>query len=124
LTPGGVVVGVLVGALETKVRPAVVIASSTYLVERPDVLVGILTTKLPGTLASTDHVLLDWQSGGLRAVSCFRTYVLTTHRSELTVIGHLSQRDWDPVNACVRAAFAIGTQTSVAGLALATACNQ
>ncbi len=44
MTPGDVVVGILVGAVETKVRPAVVIASSTYLVERPDVLVGILTT--------------------------------------------------------------------------------
>ena len=39
-------VGVLTGAKETKVRPAVVIASATYLAERPDVLVGILTTKL------------------------------------------------------------------------------
>jgi len=107
LTPGDVVVGVLIGALETKVRPAVVIASSTYLVERPDVPVGILTTKLPRTFASTDHVLLDWQAAGLRAASCFRAYVLTTHRSELTVIGHLSQRDWDTVKACVRAAFAI-----------------
>ena len=45
--PGDVVVGMLAGAAETKVRPAVVIASGTYLVERPDVLVGILTTKLP-----------------------------------------------------------------------------
>ena len=107
MTPGDVVVGVLVGALETKVRPAVVIASSTYLVERPDVLVGILTTKLPRTLASSDYVLLDWQSAGLRAASCFRAYVLTTHRSELTVIGHLSQRDWDSVKTCVQAAFAV-----------------
>ena len=39
---GDVVVGVLVGTNETKVRPAIVIASATYLVERPDVLVGIL----------------------------------------------------------------------------------
>jgi hypothetical protein len=39
------VIGVLADALETKVRPAVMIASSTYLVEDPDVLVGILTTK-------------------------------------------------------------------------------
>jgi mRNA-degrading endonuclease toxin of MazEF toxin-antitoxin module len=46
LTPGDVVVGVLVGAQETKVRPAVVIASPTYLAERPDAVVGILTTKL------------------------------------------------------------------------------
>ena len=39
------VVGVLVGAQETKVRPAVVIASPTYLAERPDAVVGILTSQ-------------------------------------------------------------------------------
>jgi mRNA interferase MazF len=101
-----VVVGTLVGAQETKVRPAVVIESKTYLAERPDVLVGILTTKLPKPPGSTDHILLDWRSAGLRAESCFRAYVLTTHRSELTVIGHLSARDWESVKARVRAAFA------------------
>jgi hypothetical protein len=107
LKPGDVVVGVFVGAQETKVRPAVVIASDTYLAERPDVLGGILTTKLPMAPGSTDHILQDWRSAGLRAESCFRAYVLTTHRSELTVIGHLSTRDWEPVKARVRAAFAI-----------------
>ena len=62
MKPGDVVVGVLVGALETKVRPAVVIASAIYLAERPDAMVGILTTKLPRTPATTDYVLHDWQS--------------------------------------------------------------
>lgn len=61
------------GAAETKIRPAVVIASDTYLVERPDVLVGILTTRLPRPATSMDYVLLDWRSAGLRAVSCFRS---------------------------------------------------
>jgi mRNA interferase MazF len=107
LKPGDVVVGVLAGALETKVRPAVVIASSTYLVERPDVLVGILTTRLPKTTTSTDCLLMDWRLAGLRAESYFRAYVLTSHRSELTIIGHLSDRDWNQVKACVRTAFAI-----------------
>lgn len=59
------VVGVLVGAQETKVRPAVVIASATYLSERPDVLVGILTTKLPKLPGTTDYILLDWRSAGV-----------------------------------------------------------
>ena len=59
MRPGDVVIGVLVGAQVTKVRPAVVIASATYLAERPDVLVGILTTKLPNALGSTDHILFD-----------------------------------------------------------------
>jgi mRNA interferase MazF len=107
LRPGDVVVGILAGAQETKIRPAVVIASATYLAERPDVLVGILTTRLPEAPGSTDYILLNWRSAGLRAESCFRAYVLTAHRSELTVIGHLSARDWDAVKVRVRAAFAI-----------------
>lgn len=107
MKPGDVVVGVLVGAQETKVRPAVVIASASYLAERPDVLVGILTTKTPRVPAITDYILLDWRVAGLRAESCFRAYVLTAHRSELTVIGHLSARDWESVKARVRGAFAI-----------------
>ena len=107
MKPGDVVVGVLAGAVETKVRPAVIIASSRYLVERPDVLVGILTTKPPARITSSDCVLLDWQSAGLRAESYFRAYVLTIHRQELSVIGHLSDRDWDRVKGCVRAALAI-----------------
>lgn len=100
------IVGTLAGAVETKVRPAVVIASDTYLVERPDVIVGILTTKIPVTLGSTDYVLLDWQTAGLRAGSCFRAYVLTLHRSHTTIIGHLSQRDWAQVKARLRVALA------------------
>ena len=101
------VVGVLVGAQETKVRPAVVVASTTYLTERPDVLVGILTTKMSRPLGTTDYRVVDWRAAGLRTESLFRAYILTTHRSELTVIGHLSSRDWESVKARVRAAFSI-----------------
>ena len=68
MKPGDVVVGVLAGAVETKVRPAVVIASTAYLVERPDVLVGILTTKLPKTATSTDCVLPTARQLGLLTV--------------------------------------------------------
>ena len=107
MKPGDVAGGVLPGAMQTKVRPAVVIASDEYLVERPDVLVGILTTKAPRTTTSSDCVLLDWQFAGLRSESYFRAYVLTIHRSDLTVIGHLSDRDWNRVKACVRAAFSV-----------------
>jgi hypothetical protein len=107
LKPGDVVVGTLAGAVETKIRPAVVIASSGYLAERPNVLVGILTTRPPARITSSDCVLLDWQSAGLRAESYFRAYVLTIHRSDLSVFEHPSDRDWDHVKACVRAAFAI-----------------
>ena len=102
MKPGDVVVGVLVGAHVTKVRPAVVIASAMYLAERPDAVLGILTTKLPRIPGTTDYVLRDWRSAGLRAESCFRAYVLTAHRSELTAIGQLSGRDWETVKARIR----------------------
>ncbi len=106
LQPGDVVVGVLEGAVATKVRPAILISSTTYLAERPDVLVGILTTRPPKPAASTDYALEDSQTAGLRAESHFRAYVLTVHRSELTIIGHLSDRDWNKVRECVGNAFA------------------
>jgi len=106
LKSGDVVAGVLEGAVETKVRPAVVIASAIYLAERPDVLVGILTTRPPKPVASTDYALQDWQSAGLRAESYFRAFLLTVLRAELTIIGHLSDRDWKNVKACVDKAFA------------------
>ena len=98
MKPGDVVVGMLPGAMETKVRPAVIIASDDYLRERPDV---------PPRPSSTDYVLKDWQAAGLRSESCFRAFVLTLHRSHLTAIGHLSDLDWSSVQACVRRAFAL-----------------
>ena len=91
----------------TKVRPAVVIASVTYLAEPPGCGCRDSHHEVSRTPGTTDYVLQDWQSAGLRAESCFRAYVLTVHRSELTVIGHLSGRDWESVKARVRAAFAI-----------------
>ena len=107
MRPGDVIIGTLPGAVETKVRPAVMIASETYLVERPDVIVGILTTKIPASPASTDYVLVDWEAAGLRAESCFRSYVLTLHRANTSVIGRLSRRDWEQVQARIRIALAV-----------------
>ena len=108
MKPGDVVVGLLPGAVESKIRPAVVIASNAYLRERPDVLVGILTTRIPTRLGSTDYLLRDWKLAGLRAESCFRAFILTIHHSELTVVGRLSEYDWAGVRERVRRAFHIG----------------
>jgi hypothetical protein len=105
LKPGDVIIATLPGAVETKVRPAVVIASNTYLVERPDVIVGVPTSKIPAAPASTDYILADWQEAGLRAQSCFRAYVPTLHRSNATLIGRLSRRDWAEVKIRVRLAL-------------------
>ena len=105
MKPGDVVVGVLPGALETKARPAVVISSDIYMRQRPDVLVGIVTTRAPTPPAGSDCQLMDWKVAGLRAPSWFRTYVLTMHRDDVFVVGRLSKDDWERVRTSVRSAL-------------------
>lgn len=105
MRPGDVIIASLAGARETKVRPAVVVASREYLDSHPDVIVGILTSKFPASMTSTDHLVADWRGAGLRMPSCFRTYVVTLDRSNVAVIGRLSTADWEAVRRCVRSAF-------------------
>jgi len=75
-------------------------------VERSDVIVGILTTRVTYGVTSSDYVLIDGQTARLRARSCFRAYLRTLNRSNVTVIGHLSERDWSEVKARMRIALA------------------
>jgi len=105
LKPGDVIVATLAGAAETKVRPAVVISSANYLSEHSDIIVGILTSKIPQVLTETDYVLRDWAAAGLRTPSCFRAFILTLPVSHATVIGRLSRHDTAEVRNRVRAAF-------------------
>lgn len=83
---GDVVTVDFVGAMGFKRRPAVVLSSDRYHAERPDVVVGVLTTNLSAATASTDHVPTEWAAAGSNAASAFR--------------------DWHDVQACVRTALA------------------
>lgn len=86
--------------------PAVVLSSATYHAKRPDVILGLITSQNKG-LDITDYVLQDWQIAGLRVPSVFRSFLVTLPRStNLTVIGQLSERDWEGVKACVKVALA------------------
>jgi len=62
-----VVVDVLVGAHETKVRPAVVIASATYLAERPDS--NAFKTQL--TTGSASSPTAEYAQDGDKPAKCF-----------------------------------------------------
>ena len=104
--PGDVVTVDFLGATGTKRRPAVVVSSDLYQSERPDLILGILTTNLASTTASTDYVLLDWSTASLHSASAFRAYFGMALPSDVHVIGRLSDRDWHAVRACVKRAFA------------------
>jgi mRNA interferase MazF len=95
--PADVVTVDFLGATGAKRRPAVVVSSDQYHADRPDVILGVLTTRLSSATAATDHILLDWAASGLHSPSAFRSYFGMAIRSSVHVIGHLSDRDWQAV---------------------------
>jgi mRNA interferase MazF len=103
--PGDVVVVSFTGAVLTKGRPMVVVSSSIYHKERPDVIVGLLTTNIAAATSGSDFVLHDWKQAGLQRPSAFRSYLGMERQSGLRVIGHLTDRDWQGVVAAVRTAL-------------------
>lgn len=89
-----------------KRRPAVVLSSDVYHINRPDVIVGLITTQTTG-LGVTDHALQDWTTAGLRVASVFRSFIVTLPPSaNLIAIGKLSERDWKAVRTCIKLSFA------------------
>lgn len=104
--PGDVVTVDFPGVTGVKRRPALVLSSSTYNASRPDIIVGLITTQTTG-LGITDYILQDWSEAGLRVASVFRSFIVTLPSStNLIYIGHLSERDWKGVCACLKVAFA------------------
>jgi len=94
------------GVTGVKRRPVVVLSSVTYHQTRPDVIVGIITSRTTG-LGETDYVLQDWETAGLRVASFFRSFIVTLPPSaNLLKIGQLSKRDWQGVQGCVKLALA------------------
>ena len=105
--PGNVVLLDFPGVTGTKRRPAIVLSSALYHKERPDVIVGLITSQTTAAIAATDYVLQDWQAAGLRRQSAFRSFLVTMPRSALIArIGKLSQIDWQIVRERVQSAFA------------------
>ncbi len=74
--PGDIITVDFPGVTGIKRRPAVVLSSATYHANRPDVIVGLITTQTT-MLGITDYVLQDWQAAGLRAASVFRSFIVT-----------------------------------------------
>lgn len=104
--PGDVVTVDFPGVTGIKRRPAVVLSSVIYHANRPDVIIGLITTQTKA-LGVTDYILQDWSDAGLRVASIFRSYIVTLPPSaNLILIGHLSKRDWLGVCNCVKISLA------------------
>jgi len=106
--PGDVVIVDFPGAARSKTRPAVVVSTATYHATRPDIVVGVLTTKLAKAKDPTDYRLQDWVAAGLRTASAFRSYFQTVKQIEVQRrVGSLSAGDWAEVHARLRIALAV-----------------
>jgi mRNA interferase MazF len=107
LRSGDVVTASVVGAVQTKRRPAVVVSTDLYHTTRPDVILGELTSQVVRAAGPTDYVLQDWAPAGLRQPSAFRAFLYTIGQADATWIGQLSDRDWQEVKARLRQALAV-----------------
>ena len=104
--PGDIVVIDFPGVTGIKRRPTVVLSSSLYHTSLPDVVVGLITSQTVA-VGPTDYTLIDWRQVGLRMQSVFRSFFATLPpATNPVVVGHLSERDWKGVRACIKAALA------------------
>lgn len=106
IEPGDVVTADFPGVTGIKRRPCIVVSSQTYHQTRPDVTLGLLTSQVAGAVEPSDYVLQDWTAAGLHKPSAFRTFLFTLPAASITAIGHLTDRDWNGLQAAVNNAIA------------------
>jgi mRNA interferase MazF len=97
VTPGDIVIAAFPGAQVTKVRPAVVLSTEIYQRSRPDVILGLITSRSADPSCPTDCEIREWKSSGLHAPSCFRLYLVTLLQADVRVVGRLAADDWREV---------------------------
>ena len=107
LRAGDVIVADFPGITGVKRRPAIVVSTDLYHTHRPDVIISLLTTQIASATAPTDYVLQDWAAAGLHRPSAARCFLATLPGADVVVKGHLSDRDWQEVQARLRLALAV-----------------
>jgi mRNA interferase MazF len=107
LQPGEVVLCDFLGAQGLKRRPAVAISTQALHSAGADAVAGELTTQRSKATQPTSYELQDWAAAGLRYPSVFRCYFSMIFQADAVVLGRLSDRDWQEVQARLRLALAV-----------------
>ena len=106
LEPGDVVTIDFPGVTGVKRRSAVILSSQTYHQNRPDLIVGLITSQTGAAVGPTDYLIADWSATGLRVPSAFRSFLTTLPPAAKPVkIGELSFKDWSAVRLRVKTAL-------------------
>jgi len=107
LESGAIVVVDFPGVTGVKRRPAVIVSSALYHRERPDIILGIITSQIDSATKASDYLLQDWKAAGLHRASAFRSFLVTLPRSAVTArLGQLSEADWLAVRERIGVALA------------------
>jgi mRNA interferase MazF len=108
IDPGSVVLVEFPGVHQTKKRPAVVLSTALHQMTHGDIVLGVLTGNLAQATGPTDYILQDSAAAGLHKPSAFRVHLVTKQATDkLTVIGKLTDQDWQEVQARLRLALAL-----------------
>jgi mRNA interferase MazF len=108
LSASDVVVLDFPGVKQTKRRPAVILSSTFYHGQRPDIIAGVITSQVDDATSLTDYVLRDWAQARLLRRSAFRAFLVTLPRSVIKrKIGKLSDRDWQSVFERIQRSFGL-----------------
>lgn len=87
----------------TKVRPVVVVSSSSYHSAEPDLILGALTSRVSAAIGAFDYVLTGWQTAGLKFPSAFKPVLFTLDPSRVVFqIGTLNTIDLEEVDRRLR----------------------
>lgn len=62
------------GFTEIKLRQVLVLSSAIYYLDRPDIIVGLITTQIKG-LRIIDYTIQNWHSVGLRVIPILYYFV-------------------------------------------------
>lgn len=87
----------------TKKRPAVIISSSTYQQNRPDVILMAITSQIRQPLATGETILQDWQAAGLVKPSVLKPLIATLGQNRIArVMGRCSDTDRESLGRVIR----------------------
>ena len=87
----------------TKKRPAVVISSSAYNAERPDLIIMAVTSQLRPTNSLGEVVVIQWREAGLLKPSAIKPVITTIEKGlVIKTMGRLNDEDQRSLREAVR----------------------
>ncbi len=87
----------------SKKRPAVVISSSAYNRERPDLIIMAVTSQIKPTRVVGEVIIRDWQASGLLKPSVIKPVITTIEKSLIIrTMGQLRAEDKQSLSAGMR----------------------